>query len=179
MYPSPASVPVVHRRPTEAEHPPHHIEHVDAHIAHDAVAVFGERSPTSRVNEFVVRSQRSGAGPHFVVEISGRSDVRRVVLRTHLVVTVNLDQANCPEQSGLDDFFHGIDEVRCTTALHADLDDFVVLAGRVEHRFAFQHVDANRLLHPNIRPRFDRGDHWQRMPMVRRRNDDDVAILLF
>ena len=31
--------------PAEAEHPPHGVEHVDAHVAHDPVAVFHKGAP--------------------------------------------------------------------------------------------------------------------------------------
>src|SRR5258708_21478069 len=35
-------------RPAQAKHPANHVEHVDAHVAHDPVSVFHERAPASR-----------------------------------------------------------------------------------------------------------------------------------
>ena len=48
-------------RPAQVEHPAHHVEHVDAHVAHDAVAVLHERPPASRMDERVVRPHRRRA----------------------------------------------------------------------------------------------------------------------
>src|SRR6185369_4864126 len=55
--------------PAEIEHPADHVEHMNAHVADDAVAVFHESPPASGVTELVVRTQRGRAGPHFVIEV--------------------------------------------------------------------------------------------------------------
>src|SRR5690349_13229608 len=55
--------------PAKVKHPAHHIEHVNAHIAHDAVAIFHKGSPAARVNELVVRPHRCWPGPHLVIEV--------------------------------------------------------------------------------------------------------------
>ncbi len=66
-------------RPAEFEGPAHHVEHVDAHIADDAVAVFREGAPGARMNQLVVRAHRRWAGPHFVIEVGRRLGVGRVL----------------------------------------------------------------------------------------------------
>ena len=68
--------------------------------------------------------------------------------------------------------------MRCAFALRADLHDAFVLSRGGEHRFAFQHIDADGLLAINIRARFHRGDGVERVPMVRRNNDDEVKLVL-
>ena len=47
--------------PAELEHPAHHVEHVDAHIADDAVAILDECAPAAGVDDRIVG--RMGAGP--------------------------------------------------------------------------------------------------------------------
>ena len=64
--------------PAELEHPAHHVEHVDAHITHDAVAVFHEGPPASGVGDRVIGAERGRAGPHVPVEVVGGIRVGRV-----------------------------------------------------------------------------------------------------
>ena len=64
------------RRHAEVEHPAHHVEHVNAHVADDAVAVFHERAPAARMHQLVVRPHRRRAGPHLVVEVRRRRACR-------------------------------------------------------------------------------------------------------
>ena len=73
----------------------------------------------------------------------------------------------------------GVDEMRRAPALHADLDDPVVLARGRQHRLRFDDVDAHRLLHPHVHARLHGFDHRQRMPVIRRVDDDDVEVSLF
>ena len=46
-----------------------------------------------------------------------------------------------------------------------------------EHRLALDHVHADRLLHVDVGPRLDGGDHRQGVPMVRRGDQHDVQVL--
>ena len=151
-------------RPAEVEHPAHHVEHVDAHIADDAVAVFVERAPPAsvrqrvalrvRVRRRVVWPQRRGAGPGLIVEVLRRLRYRRVQVRAHVVVAVHLGHADLAEQAGLRDLLARFHQVRRAAPLRADLHDALVLACRVEHRLAFHHIDADRLLHVDVRAGF-------------------------
>ena len=87
-------------RPAEVEHPADHVEHVDAHVADDAVAVLHEGPPAARVDQRVVGPQRRRAGPHLVVEVLGRRRVGRIAAGPHVVVAADLDVADpcraCP-----------------------------------------------------------------------------------
>ena len=165
--------------PAEVEHPARHVEHVDAHVADDAVAVFHERPPAARVHELVVGPHRRGAGPHFVIEIFRRhSGCRRIVARPHVVVAADLHVPDLAEQPGLDDLVARLDEMRRAAALRADLHHAIVFARRGEHRLAFRDIDADRLLAIDIRAGLHRLDHRQRVPMVGRADEHDVEVLL-
>ena len=86
----------------------------------------------------------------------------------HVVIAVDLGHADLAKQAGLHDPVAGFHEVRRAAPLRADLHGAVVLAGRVEHGFPLHHVDADRLLHVDIRAGLDRRDHRQGMPVVGR-----------
>jgi hypothetical protein len=62
-------------------------------------------------------------------------------------------------------------------ALCADLHDALVFAGCGEHGLTFDDVHADRFLAVDIRTCLDRGDHRQRVPMIRRGNEHDIQIL--
>ena len=95
-----------------------------------------------------------------------------------MVVAVDLDQADLAELALADDAVARFDQVRRAAALRADLHDALVLARGGEHRLAFDDIDADRLLHPDVQPGPHRRDHRQRVPVVRRGDQDDVEILL-
>jgi hypothetical protein len=90
-------------RPAEVQHPAHHVEHVDAHVADDAVAVLHEGPPAARVDELVVGPHRRRAGPHLVVEVLGGSVSGGILAGPHVVVAVDLDQPDLAELALLDD----------------------------------------------------------------------------
>ncbi len=71
-----------------------------------------------------------------------------------------------------------VDEVWRAAALHPDLHDAFVLPRRRQHCLAFADVDADRLLDVDIGAGLDCLDHRQRMPVVGRRDEDDVEVLL-
>ena len=52
-------------------------------------------------------------------------------------------------------------------------------ARRREDRLTFANVDSDRLLKIDVASRFDRGDGDERVPMVRRSDENDVEIRLF
>ncbi len=137
-------------RPTELEHPARGVEHVHAHVADDAVAVFHEGAPPAGVRHAVERPQRGWASPHVVIEVIGDGGDRRVAVGAHVVVAADVDVGDFSEQAGFDDVFLGLDEVRRAFALSADLHDSVVLACRRDHGFAFHHIDADGFLTVNV-----------------------------
>ncbi len=96
----------------------------------------------------------------------------------HVIVAVDLDQADLAELALADDPVAGLDQMRGAAALGADLHDPLVLAGRGQHRLALGHVDADRLLDIDVGPRLDGRDHRQGMPVVGRGDQDDVQVLL-
>jgi hypothetical protein len=68
--------------------------------------------------------------------------------------------------------------MRGAAALGADLHDALVLARGRQHGLAFDDVHTDGLLAVKIRAGFDRGNHRQRMPVIRRGHFDDVQVLL-
>ena len=93
-----------------------------------------------------------------------------------MVVAVDLDQADLAELAFADDPVAGLDQVRRAAALRADLHDPAVLPRGGEHRLAFDHVDADRLLHVDVGARLHGGDHRQGVPVVGRGDEDDVEV---
>ncbi len=162
--------------PAEAKHPTRGVEHVHAHVAHDAVAVFRESAPPTQVRQAVVRSKRRRAGPHFVIEMGRHGFDGRIAVGAHVEVTAHIDVADFPEQAGFDDLFLGVDQVRRAFALGADLDDALVFARGIKHRFAFAHVAANRFLTVNVGTGLDRRDAVQRVPVVGRADEHEVKV---
>ncbi len=164
-----------HPRP---EHPPHHIEHVDAHVAHNAVAIFHERAPAARVHQAVVRAHGRGARPHFVIEIGRRIRVGRIAGRAHVIVAADLDQGDGAELAFVDEPVACLDDVRRAAPLRADLHHALVAAGGGQHSLAFANIHADGLLHIDVCPRLDGGNHSERVPVVGRGHQHDVQILL-
>ncbi len=115
-----------------------------------------ERAPPPRMHQRVVRPHRRGPGPHLVIEVGRRRDVGRILARAHVVVAVDLDQADGPELAFADDAIARGDQVRRAAPLRADLHDAVVFARGGEHRLPFGDVHADRLLHVDVRARLRR-----------------------
>ena len=85
--------------PSQIEHPPDHIEHMDAHIANDAIAIFHEGAPTTRVNDSVEGAHGSGTRPQIIIQIFWRFNIGCVVVVTHVVITVKVDMANFAQKA--------------------------------------------------------------------------------
>ena len=162
----------------EVEHPAHHVEHVHAHVADDAVAVLHVGAPAPRVDQLVVGPHRRRPGPQLVIEVGRRGRVGRVLRRPHRVVAIDLDQPDLAELAFADDAIARGDQVRRAAALHADLDDALVLARRRQHRLALADVDADRLLDVDVAAGLGRRDHRQRVPVIGRGDQRDVDVLL-
>ena len=95
-----------------------------------------------------------------------------------MIVAADIHLADFAQHPGLDDVLLRVDQMGRALALRADLHHAAILAGGGHHRFAFEHVAADRLLAVDVGPGFDGRDHRQRMPMVGRADQHDVEILL-
>ena len=87
--------------------------------------------------------------------------------------------ADFPQQSAFDDLLLRINDVRCAFALRANLHHTLEFARHIEHRLAFDHIHADRLLAINIRARFHRRNRMERVPVIRRPYEHDVELVLF
>src|SRR5688572_6680525 len=94
----------------EIEHPADHIEHVNAHVADDSVAVFHEGAPAAGMRDAIEGTHGGGAGPHFPIEIFGRGGVGRVGIVAHVVIAVGLDVSDFAELAFADDLVARFDE---------------------------------------------------------------------
>jgi hypothetical protein len=110
--------------------------------------------------------------------MGGRLQVRRVALPTHVIITPHLDVGDPAEFPRLDDLIHRFDQMRRAAALHADLHHPLEFRRGRQHRRTFDHIHTGWLLHVNVRPRSNRFDHRQRVPMVRGFDQHDVEVLL-
>jgi len=163
--------------PSQAQHPADGVQHMNAHIAHDAVAVLHERPPPADVRQAVVGPQRSRAGPHFVIEKVRHGLDGRISVGPHVIVATDVDVRDLSQQAGIDDVLFGIDQVRRALALRADLDHAAQFTGRRQHGFALEDVHADRLLDVHIRPGLHRIQCVQGMPMVRAADEHDIQVL--
>ena len=130
------------------------------------------------MDDRIVRPHRGRAGPHLPVEIVGGAGVGRVAIVPHVVVAIDLHQADLAELALADDLVAGLDQVRRAAALGAHLHDPLVLAGRGQHGLPLGHVDADRLLDVDVGAGLDGRDHRQGVPVVGRGDQDDVEVLL-
>ncbi len=130
------------------------------------------------MDDAVVRAHRRRAGPHFVVERVGRRRVRRIRFVAHVVVAVDLDQADLAQLAFADHAVAGFDQVRRRPPLRADLHHALVFPRGRQHGFTFDHVHADRLLAPDVGAGFYRVDHRQRVPVVGRADKHDVQVFL-
>ncbi len=86
--------------------------------------------------------------------------------------------ADFPEQAGFHDLPFRLNEMWRALALRADLHHAFMLARRIEHGLAFEHIATDRFLTIHVGARFHRGDGVQRVPVVRRTDQDDIEVLL-
>ena len=162
--------------PAQVHHPAHHVDHVNAHVANGAVAVFHVIAPAAGMDALVERPHRRRAGPHLVVEVFRRRLVGRVADAAP-AVAIGLHQPD-PAQAAFLDQFARLEQVRRAAPLRAHLHHPLVLARRRHHGLAFDHVHADRFLHIDVGPGLHRRDHRQRMPVIRRGDQHDVQVLL-
>ncbi len=127
---------------------------------------------------FVVGPGRSRAKPHVVVEFRGRLTVghERIGGPVH---------AHQTDQDALDfadatvaDVFRRLEELGFGTLLAAALDDAIGCARRLHQRLAFLDEQRERFLAINILARQTGFDGRQRMPVVRRGDQDRVNGLV-
>ena len=95
-----------------------------------------------------------------------------------MVITVDFHQPDLTELSLAHDAVARFHQVRRAAPLRADLHHPFVLACGGQHRLAFDHVHGNRLLAIDMRAGLDGGDHGERVPVIRRADQDDIEILL-
>ena len=166
-------------RPAEVEHPADHVEHVDAHVAHDAVAVFHEGPPPALVRQAVVGPQRGGAGPHFVVEVVGHR-LRAAGCRWPACGSSSRPRRGRSCRAGRLLMIFSRASTRCGVLRRCVPTCTTRLCLRAAASIACPstHIDADRLLAVDVGPGFAGGDHRQGVPVVGRADEDDVEVLL-
>ncbi len=130
------------------------------------------------MDQLVERPRWRGALVELPVERRRSRDVGRVLPRAHVVVAVDLDVGDRAEPPLADEPVAGRRQMRSAPALRADLHDAPVLPGRCEHRLALGDVDADRLLEVDVGAGRGRFGHRQRVPVIRRADEDDVEVFL-
>ena len=70
-------------------------------------------------------------------------------------ITAHLNVRYFSQQPRINNVLFRVDKVGCTFPLRANLHNAVVLPGDRHHRFPFDDVDADGLLHPDVRSGLD------------------------
>ena len=125
------------------------------------------------MHQRIVRPHRRRPGPHFVIEVRRRRAIRRIGRIPHVVVAVDLHQPHLAELAFANDAVARFHQVRRAAPLRPDLHHALVFPRRRQHRLAFRHVHADRLLAPDIGARLHGGDRRQRVPVIRRPDQHD------
>ena len=116
------------------------------------------------------------ACPHFIVQFVRGRDRRRIPARTHVVITVRFRKPDPAKPPRPHIPVAGLYKVGRAAPLHSHLHDAPVLAGGGNHRLAFHHIHADRLLHPHVQPCAAGVDHGQRVPVIRRVDQHEVEV---
>jgi hypothetical protein len=83
-----------------------------------------------------------------------------------------------PQHAAFDDLFLHLNQVRRALSLRPDLNHPPKLARRIEHRLAFAHIAADRLLAIHVRARLHCCNPMQCVPMIRRAHEHDIEVFL-
>ena len=159
--------------PAKVHHPSGGIQHMDAHVAHDAIAVFHECPPSTWVDGWVVGSHWGRARPHVVVQMARRIRVWRILAIAHVIIAAQFHMGDFAQLAFLNDVAR-FDEVGSAAALGSDLDDSTVFARRIQHGMALYHVHSGGFLNVDVGSRLRRFDHGEGMPVIRRIDQNDV-----
>src|SRR5690606_16991752 len=95
-----------------------------------------------------------------------------IAVCTHMIIAANLDVRNLSELAGVNDLLFGIDQVWSAFSLSAYLHLLFILSRSGHHRFSLDHVHRNRLLYVDMCTGFERIDTLERMPVIRRSDQD-------
>jgi len=125
---------------------------------------------------FVEGSQGRGPAPQVPMQILGRLFIRRRRFRPGAAVIHESPHEADLARLARTEKPHAGNAVGRNAPMGADLDDASVLARGLHHRLAFDNRVGDGLLHVNVRPGLDGVDGHQRMPMIRRRHNDNLRL---
>jgi len=163
-------------RPPEPKQPAHLVDHVHPQVSDDAIAVLHEGAPFLLLLHGLERRQRRGSRPQVVVQMGGHRRVGDDPGRPVGEVAVGLDQPDLAQPAAADVPVAGLEVQGIAAPLGVHLDDPAVFARGGDERLALDHVDAHGLFQVKVRAGLHRGDGGQGVPVVGRRDDDDVML---
>ena len=146
---------------------------MNAQIPGLTVAELDRVAPAAGMDLGVVGNEWRRAAIHLPIERRRRWCRRRIGL-ARAVVAVDVDRGNFSQAAGGDEAVAGLEKMRGAAALKADLDGAAMEPRRRHHRPPLDNIEADRLLHIDIGPRFAGGDHRQAVPVVGRADEDDL-----
>ena len=165
-----------------AKRPLHDVKMMRTPVAHAAAAVFAIMPPfgiplghAARTQNGVVRPHGSRSQPQIPIQAGLGGFFRQVAgnrraAHGHLGMRHRADHAVAHQFAGGAKFAHG--------TLHAaDLENSIVGAHGLHHRPAFQHGMRHGFLAVNILAGPGRRNGHERVPMIRRGDDDGINIL--
>ena len=113
----------------------------------------------------IERPLRGRAEPETVIDARGHRPVRLVADRRPVPADIRPRVRHLAELAGLDELVGALVN-RAASPLRADLDDAVVLAGRLDHLAAFDQVVRDRLLDVNVLAGLAGPDGTEGVPVV-------------
>ena len=164
-------------RPLFFRPPKHLIQPVHTPVTELPVAKVQPAAPGTWVQFLVKRTQRSRSAPHVPIE----SRWRLAVLRGRLLARSTArdkatNRSDVSHLAGLQKLMR-LHMMRSQPTMQSYLHHLARRLRGVHHGTAFLHRVPRGLFDEHMRTRFERRDRRQRMPVVRRRDDDKVRLL--
>src|SRR5439155_11654207 len=163
----------------DAGDPVHDVERVLPQVGHLAAGVIPEPAEVVNGAVRVVGPLRRRTKPEIIIKVRGRRLVGWLAeTRRDVAKVIDLDRDEFADPSGADQLARPL-IVRAGPLLRADLHHAFVAPRDLDHPTTFAHEQRQRLLHIYVLTRGAGHHRHQRMPVIRRGDNDGIDIFVF